>query len=305
MTPREVRFGCLGEVMLELVLRDKTSAEIGVAGDTYNTAVYLRHVLPALSVDYVTGLGVDGFSQRIRDHMERYGIGTSRVFTHPKRGPGLYAIETDANGERSFTYWRSAAAARCLGDPDMPDIAELIDGLTHLYLSGISLAILPQENRNRLFDALEDFRDKGGCVAFDSNYRPHLWGDPELARRETTRAWRTCDIALPSVDDEMALFGDPAERDVLERFANYGIAAGALKRGADGPIGLDGTRIDTAATSVRVVDTTAAGDSFNAAYLAARVSGEEQAAAMAAGHHLACRVIAHKGAIIFGKDKKS
>ena len=294
-----VHVGCLGEVMLELVLGTGTDAQLGVAGDTYNTAVYMAHEHPDLKVDYLTGLGKDGFSDRIRAHMAKYKVGSDRVFTHPDRGPGLYAIETDDEGERSFTYWRSAAAARCLGDPELPAISDMLDGLTHLLFTGISLAILEQANRDRLFDAIDAFRAKGGVVAFDSNYRPHLWGDAELARRETERAWTTCDIGMPSVDDEMALFGDASVEDVLKRFAGYGIGNGTLKRGADGPVGLDGTVPEITSEPTAVVDTTAAGDSFNAAYLGALISGSDNATAMCAGHDLACKVVAQKGAIVF------
>ncbi|WP_438956464.1 sugar kinase [Cognatiyoonia sp.] len=291
--------GCLGEVMLELVLGSGTNAQLGVAGDTYNTAVYIAHEYPDVKVDYVTGLGKDGFSDRIRAHMAKYNVGSDRIFTHPDRGPGLYAIETDDKGERSFTYWRSASAARCLGNPDLPEISDMLNGLTHLLFTGISLAILEQANRNRLFEAIDAFRANGGVVAFDSNYRPHLWGDANLARRETERAWATCDIGMPSVDDEMALFGDASTVDVLKRFAGYGIGIGTLKRGADGPVGLDGTVPEITSKPTAVVDTTAAGDSFNAAYLGALISGSDNATSMRAGHDLACKVIAQKGAIIF------
>ncbi|MEL6682608.1 MAG: sugar kinase [Pseudomonadota bacterium] len=303
MTESSVAIGCLGEVMLELVPTAGPQATLGVAGDTYNTAVYLRHVAPDLSVDYITGLGMDGFSARILQHMKKFGVGQGRVFRHPNRGPGLYAIETDTAGERSFTYWRSASAARCLGDPDTPEITDLLAGLTHVFLSGISLAILSQPNRDRLFAALEAFRADGGVFAFDSNYRPHLWNDPHLARRETERAWQLCDIAMPSVDDEQSLFEEKDEAVTLQRFQAYGTSLGVLKRGSDGPLGLDGSVIAVPDQPVRVVDTTAAGDSFNAAYLASILSGDSNANAIAAGHSLACRVIAERGAIIFPQEE--
>lgn len=305
MTEHLRKIGCLGEVMLELALGNGNEAELGIAGDTYNTAVYLAHLQPDLSVDYITGLGRDGFSRRILSHMDTFGVGAQRVFTHPTRGPGLYAIETDSEGERSFTYWRSAAAARCLGDEDMPAIPRLLDGLTHLYYSGISLAILTQENRDRLFHAIDTFRADGGIVAFDSNYRPHLWGDQTLAQRDTQTAWARCDIGMPSIDDEMALFGETNETAILKRFADYKIEIGTLKRGSKGPIGLDGQRVETKTRPKAVVDTTAAGDSFNAGYLGALITGKDNGQAMIAGHNLACRVVAHKGAIIFGKEESA
>ena len=111
--------------------------------------------------------------------------------------------------------------------------------------------------------------------------------------------WAVTDIAVPSVDDEMAIHGDTTEGAVLARLDAAGLTDGALKRGPSGPFDLSrstsGLRFARAAN---VVDTTAAGDSFNAGYLFQRAQGHDQAAALQAGHDLASRVIGHKGAII-------
>ncbi|MEL7093449.1 MAG: sugar kinase [Pseudomonadota bacterium] len=289
-----MRIGCMGEVMLELVPGAGDQATLGVAGDSYNTAVYLAHLMGAGHVDYITVLGTDGLSGRIRDRMRSCNVDDSRILTHPDRVPGLYAIATDAAGERSFTYWRGTSAARTLYDPDR---TPGFSGLTHLFYSGITLAILPPKNRARLFATVSRFRARGGVVAFDSNYRPRLWESRDTARATIEQAWRTCDIALPSLDDEVALFGDPDEDAVLARFAGYGLSKGALKRGAAGPRALLGDAPDPP-EPVPVRDSTAAGDSFNAGFLAALISGKDTKAAMAAGHTLAARVVQHPGAII-------
>ena len=136
-------------------------------------------------------------------------------------------------------------------------------------------------------------------VAFDSNYRPHLWKDAALARQETEAIWRRCDIALPSVDDEKALFGDRNAAAVLDRLAALGVTKGALKCGAAGPVDLaPGHARPSVPKAERVVDTTAAGDSFNAGYLAGLAQGLTSAEAMVEGHALALRVIGKRGAIV-------
>lgn len=293
------RIACLGEVMIELIAGADDSAALGVAGDTYNTAVYLARIGPALGVDYVTVLGVDGFSDRILRHMEAHGVGTGGVARHPTRQPGLYAIETDEAGERSFTYWRSASAARTLFGEDGRDPVEVLAGYELVLLSGISLAILGADQRARLRAGIDRFRAGGGLLAFDSNYRPHLWNDPPLARAETEAMWRRCDIALPSVDDEMALFGDRDEAGVLARLRAFGVTRGALKCGAKGPVDLGpGHARPEVPKAETVVDTTAAGDSFNAGYLAGLAAGQTPEDAMVQGHATALKVIARRGAIV-------
>lgn len=296
---RHFRIACVGEVMIELIAGNGNAAELNVAGDTYNTAAYLKRTAPELDVEYVTVLGRDRFSDRILRDMKSRDIGTTAVARHPNRMPGLYAIETDAAGERSFAYWRSSSAARTLFDADGRDPADVLASHDLVLLSGISLAILSSAARDRLRNALEGFRTNGGLLAFDSNFRPHLWDDLELARAETERFWRCTDIALPSVDDEMALFGDADGTEVIARLRSWGISRGALKRGDAGPVDLepDGHAF-AVPIAEHVVDTTAAGDSFNAGYLAATATGRSSITAMEAGHALALKVIGKRGAIV-------
>lgn len=282
------RVACIGEAMIEMSL-DGDTAALGVAGDTLNTAVYLKRCAPELDVDYITRLGNDPFSKRIQTFISSEGLGVSRIGIDPVAVPGLYAITLSAAGERSFTYWRSASAARKLfadGDFSMLDAYDLV------YLSGISLAILPHEVRLELIAYL---KKTGQRVAYDNNHRPRLWSDEE-ARAVTADFWSFADIPLPSLDDEMAIFGESAE-EVLSRFSATS-RVGAIKCGKDGPVSLGKSVEQHYAPADRVVDTTAAGDSFNGAYLAARLTGQSQAEALKAGHEMAAMVVGFRGAII-------
>ncbi|TMV35974.1 sugar kinase, partial [Thioclava sp. BHET1] len=138
-----------------------------------------------------------------------------------------------------FHYWREQAAARRLFQTESGISFAALEGFDVIYLSGITLAILPAAVRSALGDWLADARARGIRLAFDSNYRPRLWSSVEEARSEIGRLWALCEIGLPSVDDEMALFGEPSEREVLFRLRQLGLRQGALKRGAAGPIALD------------------------------------------------------------------
>jgi len=275
--------------MIELSMIGE-DAQIGVAGDTLNTAIYMHRTAPALSVDYVTCLGDDPFSDRIRAFIAGQGVGVGAVETIQGATPGLYAITTSPAGERSFTYWRNAAAARQLfARHDFENLAQF----DAIYLSGISLAILPNEVRLALIDWLKTAPIK---VVYDSNFRPKLWEDIATARQVTAALWDRADILLPSIDDEMVLFDETAAQ-VTERFlACKGV--GALKRGEDGPLSLGSCVTQNYPTATDVIDTTAAGDSFNGGYLGALLSGKSQAEALMAGHTLAAAVVQHRGAIM-------
>ncbi len=296
-----MRIACIGECMIELTLPrdDGAGSRVGFAGDTLNVAVYLKRAAPEAEVAYVTALGTDPLSERMLGFFAGEGIDTGLVERRADRVPGLYAISLDAKGERSFTYWRDSSAARTLFLPPAEVTPERLAGFDLVYLSGITLAIMAPEARAALVAFLAGYRAGGGRVAFDSNYRPRLWPDAATARREIGAFWESTDVGLPSLDDEMALFGEDGEAAVLARLAAAGVARGALKRGGAGPLPLGACGpLPRFAPAERVVDTTAAGDSFNGAYLAALMRGEAEADCLAAGHAMAAEVIGHPGAIM-------
>ena len=228
-------------------------------------------------------------------------VGTGLVVRLEGRLPGLYTIRTDARGERSFTYWRSAAAAReMLRDGRAERLRQALDGYDLLYLSGITLSILDAGQRRALMAIADAIRDHGGRVAFDSNYRPVGWPDRASARTAFDEMLTRTDLALPTLDDDQALFGVGDAAQAADRLHHLGVAEVAVKLGAAGCF------LSSAAYTgevpptpvAEVVDSTAAGDSFNAGYLAARLLGAEPEAAARLGCTLAARVIAHPGAII-------
>lgn len=293
------RIACLGEVMVEVARTEDSSARIGVAGDTFNTAVYLSRGLGPGRVAYVTALGTDRQSDRILTALKAEALDTDHVARIPGLMPGLYLIDTDDAGERSFSYWRSTSAARRMFAPDSGLTPAFLDRFDTLYLSGISIAILDPTARDALAEGLARFRARGGRVAFDTNYRPVLWPDRDTAQAQMSRFIALSDVAFPSRDDEAALFGDTGNAGILDRYAKAGIRQGALKCGGDGAIALDGSRTHRpAAPDATVIDTTAAGDSFNAGFLAALDAGHGTDACLAAAATLAERVIAVRGAIL-------
>ncbi len=296
---RPLKIACIGEAMIEVSHQDTAgAARIGIAGDTFNTAVYLRRLLPDASVSYVTALGTDRPSEMIFEAARSHGLETNLIERRPGLSPGLYMIFTDPQGERSFSYWRSASAARTLFAAPRTVAPGDLSECDLVYFSGITLAIIAPQARAELLAWLAAFRSQGGRVAFDPNYRPALWASADEARAAMIAAFAQTDIALPSLDDEIALFGG-GEAETIARLLAAGIGSGALKRGASGPVALDGSgEAPEVATVAEVVDTTGAGDSFNAGFLAKALSGGSIFDAMTAGHALAAKVVQHRGAIL-------
>lgn len=288
----------IGECMVELRDRpDQLSRAFG--GDTLNTAVYLSRL--GVPVAYLTALGDDPYSAEMLAAWQAEGVGCGDVAILPGKLPGLYAIRVDGGGERSFFYWRGAAAAReMMKDAAGDRMADAIARAGCAYLSAITLSILDAASRARLNGALDALRGNGGLVAFDSNYRPRNWPGREAARLAVQATLARVDIALPTFEDEQALFDDASPEATVARLTALGVTEIAVKRGASPALIAAGGRTwhSPPEPVADPVDTTAAGDAFNAGYLAARLRGLEPPMAAREGHRLAAAVIRHPGAII-------
>lgn len=295
------RIVSIGECMGEL---SETGSHgmlsMGFAGDTLNTAYYLRHSLGQdWQVDYVSAVGTDGLSDRMVDFLKSEGIGTDHVRRLADKTIGLYYI-TLKDGERSFTYWRNDSAAKRLAS-DPAALNRALEGADLAYWSGITLAILSNQDRLALIEALGQFAGKGGTVVFDPNLRPRLWDNPEAMRGWVHRAAAVSDLCLPSFEDEATWFGDADPAATAKRYQAEGARRVIVKNGAEDvtSAGSSGELSRFSVPSVEhVVDTTAAGDSFNAGYLAAELNGASIENAVAAGARLAGRVIGARGALV-------
>jgi 2-dehydro-3-deoxygluconokinase len=285
--------------MIELRERPDGLLSRGFGGDTLNTAVYLARL--GTAVEYATALGNDPHSEEMLRAWEAEGVGTSLVLRVAGQLPGLYLIQTDQEGERRFSYWRDHSPVRRLFDlPDTPRIETALAAADVLYLSGITLSLFPGSSRERLFGLLEAVRMRGGQVVFDTNFRPRGWPDRDEARDAFGRALKLSHTVLAGVEDFALLETECTADQLLRRLRDAGVVEAVVKLDEPGAIVLSGESeaMVPVPEAVTPVDTTAAGDSFAAAFLAARLSGASPRAAVLAGHRLAGTVIRHPGAII-------
>ena len=294
------RVVAIGECMVEIApVATEGQFRLGYAGDTLNTAWYLRHLLGAGDqIDYFTAVGIDTISDKLIGFLQQAGIGTERILRRDDKTVGLYMIQL-REGERSFSYWRSDSAARTLAADPVP-LQAALDEADLAYFSGITLAILPPADRFRFLRVLRQFRSGGGIVVFDPNLRLKLWDSREEMIQAVMQAAAVSDIALPSYDDEAHWFGDVSPEATLQRYAAAQVGCCIVKNGSGQILAGDGGQrmICDPVQDVVLVDTTAAGDSFNAGFIAARLQGADLRDALQAGASLAAQVIAKFGALV-------
>ncbi len=304
---KTIKLAFIGECMIELQETGTGITTQTFGGDTCNSAIYCSRLARnlAVEVDYVTALGDDSFSDSMMAFWEREGVGSSLVQRVQGKHPGLYYIEVDEHGERIFHYWRGEAAAkRCFEYPGSREILEKLSEYSGIYLSGISLAIFTPESRLALLGRLAELKKAGTRIYFDCNYRTHLWEDTRLARTIYEQIFPLTDIIFLTEEEASYFMDEKGVAAIQHRLNQKGVGESVIKDGAGVcSIFAKNQRFEIPAETVRkVVDTTAAGDSFSGVYLLARTFGCSPEHAAVLAHRTAAYVIGHKGAIAPLKD---
>ncbi|ATG79695.1 MULTISPECIES: sugar kinase [Pseudoalteromonas] len=298
------KIAIIGECMVELSGQLFSSMQQNYGGDTMNTAIYLKKLAgQSVDVNYVTCMGADTLSTAMIKQWQKHQLNTDFVLIAPDKQVGLYMIQNDVQGERSFQYWRSDSAAKYLvTHPDFNHIVALLSHFDAIYLSGISLAILSVKDCNTLLEILTKLAHQGVDIIYDSNHRPALWASDEHCKKTNKVMYALANLSLLTFDDEVQIWADNNITACHFRLHKAGAQHVLIKTGADGcqysnkntsePRYFKTNKVDN------VTDTTAAGDSFNAGFLAYWLHGNSIEDCAKAGNLLAGQVIQHRGAIV-------
>jgi 2-dehydro-3-deoxygluconokinase len=292
---------CIGEGMLELRNAGTQQLSFGFAGDTLNAAIYAKRFASALEVSYLTAVGKDPYSQQFSDFCHLESLNTDLLLSSNSANLGIYAIDTDDKGERYFYYWRKDSAAT--------QVMELLERyrqtqtIAHydlVFFSGLSMAILSDENKHKLLALLKYFKQQGSCIAFDPNYRPRMWQDKSHAIKWLQAAYAISDVILPGLDEHQELFGHNSAQDVADFVQTFGFDELIVKCGQDGVRSFSPSQQFHLPfnPAPQQVDSTAAGDSFAGTYLASRLLGDTIPDAVKHADNIARFVVQHPGAIV-------
>lgn len=289
----------IGECMIELRATVPSTLHQSFAGDVYNSAVYLKRCFAEIETSVVTALGEDNLSKKMRERFVSEQLNTQFVFSHNTKVPGMYYIETDDEGERSFIYWRDDSAAKKVVEFISEDIVKQLSTGDMFFFSGISLAVIENQARPQFWEIVKQLKAAGVKIVFDPNYRARLWDSVEQTKQQYDTAFSLCDITLPGVEDLETLYNVKSVEAVIEYLTPYNIDEIVVKNGPDSVITKEGQTLQShSITPVKnVVDTTSAGDAFNGVYLGARLDGRTISDAVKLGAKAAGTVIQQPGAI--------
>ena len=307
-----------GECMIE----ESANEQFCFGGDCLNSALYCARVAnkETLSVSFASAVGKDNESEKLLALWQQEGIDTRYVSQIANKKLGRYAITNNAQGERSFCYDRDDSAAKYYFCQDNnPLKAALVNNtIDYFYFSGISLAILSDDDCQQLLALLTQFKHQGGRIIFDNNYRAVLWKNRQ-PQHFYQQAMHLADIALLTDEDEYALYGGNSLESIIKRYPLYLTPSASVIKGTElvikqgekpciirAPL-KDTSLFEIASSPIaskQVVDTCAAGDAFAAGYLAKRLLGESIEESAQFAHTLAGRVIQYSGAIIAREQMK-
>ena len=289
----------IGECMAEFSPDEQLGKfNLGFAGDTFNTAWYIANNHADVNSAYFSKVGDDELSDQMLKFMSDNQVDTTYIKTVAGSTIGLYLISL-VDGERTFSYWRNKSAATFLGQ-NVDDVGNAMKKQDMIYFSGITLAILDQNSRKNLFSCLKSARRAGKKIAFDPNLRPKLWNDKKEMCDVIMAGANLSDIILPSFEDEATWFSDADPVSTLARYQNVGAETVVVKNAGD-PVSFwsqHGTGTYLVESVEKIIDSTAAGDSFNAEILVGLLREIPLADAINNAANLAKKVLMGQGALV-------
>ena len=289
----------IGECMIELSSINDNLWQQSFAGDVFNTLWYAKALAKEdTSINFFTAIGDDQSSKNMLSFIESSGISCTNIPEIPDAAPGLYKIHLNG-AERSFSYWRDASAARqFMQKPELlwsqASTADII------YLSGITMAILPDDDAETLIAGLRSALKPGSIIAFDPNIRPRLWANKERMKDVISRTAAISDLILPSFEDEQNTFGDKTPIATAQRYQSLGARQMVVKNAAGDTLFFEDDHAEYFPVQyiADVIDTTAAGDSFNGAYFAEYMQSGDISKSIELAQQCSGTVICNKGALI-------
>lgn len=264
---------CLGEPLMEFNQQSDGRYLAGHGGDTSNTAVAAAR--QGAATGYLTRLGADAFGDSFIELWRQEKVDASFVERDTNAHTGIYFVTHHDAGHR-FSYLRAGSAASRMRPEDLPE--SYIAGAKILHVSGISQAISASA-ADTVFAAIDIARSNGVRVSYDTNLRLNIW-PLDRARAIIHAATALSHIVLPGLDDASQLTGLSQPDAIADFYLCQGAELIALTLGSEGTlVATQQERARIAGRKVRPVDATAAGDTFDGAFLTELAAGRDPFAA--------------------------
>ena len=285
----------IGECLIEFFEEGSHSYKQSVAGDVFNTLFYASRL--GLKTGLISNFGNDDLTKHIWELMDQEGIDRSSITRSETKTNGLYLISTNESGDPHYSFWRNDSAAKeTLQTIDPKRIEEYILTSKYFHFSAIALAILNE--REILISLLQRIHGKM-TITFDTNFRKGLWDDIGILKSFIESAPSFVDILFVSSTDDENIFTKRSADEAIAFYRGLGYRKIIFKQGRKNVLAWDSMQMleVPVLTGVKVIDATAAGDAFNAGFIAAQLHGESFESSIHSGNLCAAFVITRRGGI--------
>lgn len=276
----------LGEMMVQMnpiqegPLRHATTFRRYIAGTEGNTIVGLERL--GINTIFITKLGDDELGKSILITMKGEGVDMNETTLDEKAPTGVYFIQRGypAPGRTLVNYYRENSAASKISPSDIDESA--IQEADLLHVTGITPAL--SENCRKAVDRAVNLAVENDIlISFDTNIRTQLWEDGEAAIQGLKKPFQNADFLFTGTGDLDFLFNESSENKHIKTIKNkYSqISHIVIKQGSNGAtLYSEEGKLDHSGYDVEVIDELGAGDAFDAAFLASKLKGHEDAKAL-------------------------
>ena len=288
----------IGEAMIEISNIKDSFYNQSFAGDTLNFCNYLDK--KKLNAFFLSAIGKSEINQSLLEFVKSKKISTKHIKQINQFEVGLYLIKNKINGEKQFFYWRNESAAKqYFNSIDFLNLYKELKNFDYIYFSGITLSIIHISKLNNFIKLLKLLKSKKIKIVFDFNIRPSRWNKKNL-NIFLDSVLKIVDICFLSGEDMNYWKNKNNIKSYEQIVRKYKIKHSIFRKNAKYTyLFLNKTRYVFKNKLIKkVVDTSGAGDGFNAAYLSNFIVNNDPVLALKAGSSLGSKIVMKKGAIV-------
>ena len=288
----------IGEAMIEISNIKNSLYNQSFAGDTLNFCNYLDK--KKLNAFFLSAIGKSEINQSLLNFVKSKNISTKYIKQINQFEIGLYLIKNKDNGEKQFFYWRDESAAKqYFNNIDFLNLYKELKNFDYIYFSGITLSIIHISKLNNFIKLLKLLKSKKIKIVFDFNIRPSRWNKKNL-NIFLDSVLKFVDICFLSGEDMNYWKNKNNIKSYEQIVRKYKLKHSIFRKNAKFTyVFLNKTRyVFKNKLLKRVVDTSGAGDGFNAAYLSNFIVNNDPVLALKAGSSLGSKIVMKKGAIV-------
>ncbi|MFB0562785.1 MAG: carbohydrate kinase family protein [Candidatus Lokiarchaeia archaeon] len=294
----------IGEILIDFVASEPVSyVEVPsfqkcFGGSPMNTIVGVSRL--GVSSGVITAVGDDSFGKFLMSELKKNEVDVSQVVVKKGKRTTITFVANDPDtGERSFLFyrkpWTGDTADSLLEIKDIDQ--NYVAGANILHVSGFALSQNPC--RNAVFRAIDYAKKAGVRVSFDPTLRLDMWDSPSVLRKIYDKTLKSSDIATFSTEEAEFIFKTKDPEEAASKALGYGIKIVGIKMGNKGSLIISdrGEKIESPAFKVKPMDTTGAGDGWNAGLLVGLIKKWNLEKCITIANAIGALVVTRRGAI--------